>query len=66
MLNLRETWGKSTQDECRDLVYVMSQEVGVDMDSKRLSGFEPVRTTSLVFDPGQLASGWRKTLLDRT
>ena len=33
-LDLRETWENTTQEERRDLVYVMIQEVGVDMAAK--------------------------------
>ena len=34
LLDLRETWENTTQEERRDLVHVMIQEVGVDMDAK--------------------------------
>jgi hypothetical protein len=33
-LDLRETWENTTQEERRDLVHVMIQEVGVDMAEK--------------------------------
>jgi hypothetical protein len=36
LLDLRETWENTTQEERRDLVHVMVQEVGVDMDAKRV------------------------------
>ena len=31
---MRETWENTTQEERRDLVHVMIQEVGIDMDAK--------------------------------
>jgi hypothetical protein len=34
LLDLHETWENTTQEEGRDLVHVMIQEVGVDMDAK--------------------------------
>jgi len=34
LLDLRETWENSTQEERRDLVHIMIQEVGVDMAAK--------------------------------
>ena len=34
LLDLRETWENTTQEERKDLVHVMIQEVGVDMDAK--------------------------------
>ena len=34
LLDLRETWEKTTQEERKDLVHVMIQEVGVDMAAK--------------------------------
>jgi hypothetical protein len=34
LLDLRETWENTTQEERRDLVRVMIQEVGVDMSAK--------------------------------
>jgi hypothetical protein len=34
LLDLRETWENSTQEERRDLVYIMIQEVGVDVTVK--------------------------------
>jgi hypothetical protein len=34
LLDLRETWENTTQEERRDLVHVMIQEVGIDMDAK--------------------------------
>lgn len=34
LLDLRETWENTTQEERRDLVHVMIQEVGIDMAAK--------------------------------
>ena len=34
LLDLRETWENTTQEERKDLVHVMIQEVGVDMEAK--------------------------------
>jgi hypothetical protein len=34
LLDLRETWENTTQEERKDLVHVMDQEVGVDMAAK--------------------------------
>lgn len=34
LLDLRETWENTTQDERRDRVHVMIQEVGVDMGAR--------------------------------
>ena len=36
LLDLRSTWENTTQEERKDLVHVMIQEVGVDMASKRM------------------------------
>jgi hypothetical protein len=36
LLDLSETWENTTQEERRDLVHVMIQEVGVDMAAKRI------------------------------
>jgi hypothetical protein len=36
LLDLRETWENTTQEERRDLVHVMIHEVGVDMAAKRI------------------------------
>ncbi len=36
MLNLRKTWGNTTQEERRDLVHVMIQEAGCDVGTKRI------------------------------
>jgi hypothetical protein len=36
LLDLRDTWENSTQEECKDLVHIMLQEVGVDVTIKRV------------------------------
>ena len=36
LLDLRTTWESTTQEERRDLVHVMIQEVGVDMAAKSI------------------------------
>ena len=36
LLDLRETWENTTQEERKDLVHVMLQEVGVDVAGKRI------------------------------
>ena len=36
MLDLRETWKSTTKEECKDLVRIMLQEVGVDVAAKRV------------------------------
>ena len=35
-LNLQETWENTTQEERKDLVHVMIQAVGVDMEAKSI------------------------------
>ncbi len=47
-LDLRETWENTTLEECKDLVHVMLQEVGVDLAARRIlwikvrSDYEPL------------------------
>lgn len=36
LLDLRQTWENSTQEERKDLVHIMLQEVGVDVTAKRV------------------------------
>jgi hypothetical protein len=36
LLDLRETWENSTKEERKDLVHIMIQEVGVDVEIKRV------------------------------
>ncbi len=36
LLDLRETWENSTKEERKDLVHIMIQEVGVDLEIKRI------------------------------
>jgi hypothetical protein len=36
LLDLRETWESTTKEERRDLVHIMIQEVGVDVEIKRV------------------------------
>ncbi len=34
LLDLGETWENTTQEECKDLVHIMTREVGVDVVNK--------------------------------
>ncbi len=36
LLDLRKTWECTTKEECKDLVHIMIQEFGVDVEIKRV------------------------------